>query len=44
MDNNAEYNFISECDEGRILEASRDIVFKNLNCHRVGKIVAFNSG
>ena len=42
MNKNAEYNFIGQCDEGRILEASRNIVYKNLNCHRIGKIVAFN--
>lgn len=39
----AEYNLIGECSEGRLLELSREKLAKELKCHRIGKIVAFDS-
>lgn len=38
-----EYHFMGDVDEATILEHSRKLVAKDMKCHRVGKIIAFNS-
>lgn len=43
MENDIEYEYMSDIDESRILEASREMLAKDMKCHRIGKIVAFNS-